>query len=410
MENQLTPRRRVLVLTPRFPYPVVGGDRLRIYEICRELARYHDLTLLSICETQEEMASLPPGDGVFKRIERVLLPRWRSVLNALAALPGSIPLQIAYYQSGAFRKRVQALLPEHDVCLAHLIRTGHYVRQAKIPTVLEMTDAISMNYQRVCELKKARGLKCWVYRFETERLLRYERSVLGAFDAVTLVSELDRDYLLAGRSDDNVVVCSNGVHLDALPFRDRRASEPVAAFIGNMTSIQNLDACFYFAEEVLPLVRERLQCRFRVVGRIKPGDVRRLTAIEGVEVLCNVPNVAEAVGNARVGVAPVRLGAGVQNKVLEYMALGLPVITSPVALEGLQAQPGVDLLVAGTPEEYASRLETLWGDELLRSELAASGLRYVQAHHSWSRRIQPLVDTVASLADARQGGIARGVA
>jgi glycosyltransferase involved in cell wall biosynthesis len=264
-----------------------------------------------------------------------------------------------------------------------------------------MTDAISMNYKRVRELRKVRGLKSWVYRFEADRLLRYERSVLEEFSAVTLVSALDRDFLLDGRSGDNILVCSNGVDLEALPFRDRRISEPVVAFIGNMTSIQNLDACFYFAEEILPLVRERLQCTFRVVGRIKPGDVRRLSAFEGVEVLCNVANVAAAVGNARVGVAPVRLGAGVQNKVLEYMALGLPVITSPVALEGLQAREGVDLLVAATPEEYVSQLESLWRDEGLRAALAASGFRYVKGHHSWARRLQPLVDTLAGLADAK---------
>lgn len=391
-------RCRVLVLTPRFPYPVVGGDRLRIYEICRELARHHDLTLLTLCESREEMTSIPPDDGVFSRIERVLLPKWRSVLNVLAALPGGMPLQIAYYQSGAFANRVQALLPEHDSCLAHLIRTGHYVRQAKIPTVLEMTDAISMNYMRIRESRNARGLKSLVYRFEAERLLHYERAVLADFAAVTLVSELDRDFLLDGGRGDNVVVCSNGVDLDSLPFRDRRTSEPVVAFIGNMTSIQNLDACFHFAEDILPLVRGRLQCRFRAVGRIKPGDARRLRAIEGVEVLGNVANVSDAVGNARVGVAPVRFGAGVQNKVLEYMALGLPVITSPVALEGLQARAGLDLLVAATPEEYASQLERLWNDEELRARLAALGLRYVKHAHAWVDRLHPLVDQVASLA------------
>lgn len=390
-------RRRILVLAPRFPYPVIGGDRLRIYEVCRELAKHHDLTLLSLCESQEEMSAVPPADGVFVRIERVLLPKWRSVLNALAALPRSTPLQIAYYQSSKFAARVRELSPQHDVCLAHLIRTGHYVRQAQIPTVLEMTDAISMNYQRVRELGKMRGFKSWVYRLEADRLLRYEQAVIEDFSIVTLVSELDRDFLVQGRSRENVIVCSNGVDLDALSFRERRTSEPVVAFIGNMTSIQNLDACFFFAEEVLPLVRERLHCQFRVVGRIKLGDARRLSAIEGVEVLSNVVNVAEAVGNARVGVAPVRLGAGVQNKVLEYMALGLPVITTPLALEGLQARAGIELLVAASPDEYASQLAKLWSNEALRMKLAIAGLHYVKKHHSWSHQLRPLVDMVAHL-------------
>uniref|UniRef100_UPI00258AB8C1 glycosyltransferase n=1 Tax=Diaphorobacter sp. TaxID=1934310 RepID=UPI00258AB8C1 len=322
------------------------------------------------------------------------------VLNVLAAVPGQTPLQIAYYQSAEFAERVGELLPEHDACIAHLIRTGHYVREASKPAILEMTDAISLNYKRVGELKKARGFRSWVYRFEAERLLRYERAALESFAAVTLVSELDRAFLLDGRRGDNVVVCSNGVDLEALPFRDRRISEPVIAFIGNMSSIQNLDACFYFAEEILPRVRERFRCTFRAVGRIKPGDARRLSAIEGVEVLGNVDKVADAVGNARVGVAPVRLGAGVQNKVLEYMALGLPVITSPVALEGLQARAGIDLMVATTPEEYVTQLEVLWHDEALRARLAASAYRYVRESHSWAGRLQPLVDLVAGLPTA----------
>lgn len=393
----MSPRKRILVLTPRFPYPVVGGDRLRIYEICRELSKHYELSLLSLCESEAEMCSPPPTDGVFGKIERVFLPRWRSVLNVLAAVPGQTPLQIAYYQSAAFAGRVRELLPEHDLCIAHLIRTGHYVRQAGTPVILEMTDAISLNYRRVRELEKVRGFKSWVYRFEAERLLRYERAALESFAAVTLVSELDRAFLLDGRGGGNVVVCSNGVDLDALPFRERRTSEPAIAFIGNMASIQNLDACFYFAEEILPRVRGRLRCTFRVVGRIGASDARRLRAMDGVEVFGNVESVPEAVGNARVGVAPVRLGAGVQNKVLEYMALGLPVITSPVALEGLQARAGSDLLVAATPEEYAVQLETLWHDEVLRTRLAASAYRYVRENHSWAGRLRPLVERVSAL-------------
>lgn len=393
----MSQRKRILVLTPRFPYPVIGGDRLRIYEICRELSKHYELSLLSLCESEAEMCSSPPTDGVFGKIERVFLPKWRSVLNVLAAVPGQTPLQIAYYQSAAFAGRVRELLPKHDLCIAHLIRTGHYVRQASTPVILEMTDAISLNYTRVRELEKVRGFKSWVYRFEAERLVRYERAAPESFAAVTLVSELDRAFLLDGRQGGNVEVCSNGVDLDALPFLERRISEPVVAFIGNMASIQNLDACFYFAEEVLPRVRESLRCTFRVIGRIGPGDARRLGALDGVEVLSNVANVAEAVGNARVGVAPVRLGAGVQNKVLEYMALGLPVITSPLALEGLQARAGTDLLVAATPEEYATQLETLWHDEGLRARLAARAYRYVRENHSWAGRLRPLVEWVSRL-------------
>lgn len=387
-------RRSILVITPRYPYPVIGGDRLRIFEICRELSRHHDLTLLSLCETYHEFNAKLPNDGIFSRIERVWLPRWRSVLNVMLAIPTNIPLQIAYYKSSEFSKRLKTLLPQHDLCLAHLIRAGDYLRDSSIPKVLEMTDAISLNYQRVSMLGLNRGLKSLVYRAEVKRLVKYERKAIKDYSAVILVSNIDRDFLLQGEELDNVLVCSNGVDLNLLPFRDRKDSSPVAVFIGNMTSIQNLDACLYFAEEILPLIRQKIDCRFRVVGRINPGDAKRLTKFEGVEVFGNVKSIADAVLDARVGVAPIRLGAGVQNKVLEYMALGLPVIASPIAFEGLQAQQGRDLLIAKSPEEYVQHLSVLWEDNIFRAALSQNGLSYVRSYHSWQKRLEPILTII----------------
>jgi len=352
---------------------------------------------LSLCESRDELDAPLPADGVFTRIERVLLPKWRSALNVLGAIPTSTPLQVAYYKSKAFREKIHEFLGEHDVCLAHLIRTGEYVRKASIPSVLEMTDAISMNYQRFNALDIKRGVKSWIYRAEAKRLAEYERNIIDDFSAVALVSDLDRDFLLKDCIGSNVIVCSNGVDLESLPFEARYDSKPVAAFIGNMTSIQNLDACFYFAEEVLPVVRKRIDCVFRAVGRVKPGDARRLAAIDGVEVVGNVSSVAYAVRDARVGVAPVRLGAGVQNKILEYMALGLPVVTSRVAFEGLQAEAGKDLLLAETPGDYAEQLSSLWENPERRANFAQSGLNYVSSHHSWRKRLQPMVEIFSEI-------------
>jgi glycosyltransferase involved in cell wall biosynthesis len=369
--------------------------------VCRELAKTHRLTLLSLCERRDELDMPVSRDGVFDRVERVLLPRWRSWLNVTAALPSRCPLQVAYYRSAEFERLLRAELPKHDLVLAHLIRTGDYVKRSRAPgrpTVLEMTDAISMNYRRVRELGKVQGLRSLVYWFETERLAAYERRAIDEFDVVALVSDLDRDFLLQGRKAEHVIVCSNGVDTQTLPFMDRATdSEPAVAFIGNMASLQNLDAVTYFAREVLPLVRARVDCTFRVVGRIGERDAAALRAVPGVDLRANVPDVAAAVGRARAAVAPVRLGAGIQNKVLESMALGLPVVTSSLALEGLAAKPGRDLLVADDPAGYAAQIERLWGDTALRATLATQGLRYVKRHHAWSARLLPMVEAVNHL-------------
>ncbi|CBL44194.1 Putative glycosyltransferase [gamma proteobacterium HdN1] len=389
-------KKRLLILTPRFPYPVVGGDRLRIYQVCKALSERFSLTLLSLCETDAEMTMPLPADGVFDRVERVFLSRSRSYLNTLLALGSTTPLQVAYYRSSDFAKAVDRLMPEHDGVLSHLIRCAEYVKESDKPRILEMTDAISLNYERVRQLKNAGGLKAQIYRLESRRLLAYERRIVDAFDLTVLVSETDKVHLV-GAQHDKVMVCSNGVALEHLPFRERHDSQPVIVYIGNMASVQNMDACLYFARDVMPLVTQRVRATFRVVGRISDGDAERLRAFPNVEVTGAVDGVAEAVEDARLGVCPVRLGAGVQNKVLEYMALGLPVVTSSIGLEGFEAQPERDLLVADTPKEYAEAISRIWDNDAMKEQLAINGHAYVNTHHCWLSRLAPMVDRIADV-------------
>lgn len=388
--------KRLLVLTPRFPYPVVGGDRLRIYQVCKALAERFSLTLLSLCENDAEMLMPLPADGVFDRVERVLLSRRRSYLNTLMALGASTPLQVAYYRSEDFAKAVDRLMPKHDGVISHLIRCAEYVKCSDKPRILEMTDAISLNYERVRQLKNAGGFKAQIYRLESRRLLAYERRIVDAFDLSVLVSEIDKVHLV-GAWHDKVMVCSNGVEFEHLPFRDRRVSKPVIVYIGNMASIQNMDACLFFARDVMPLVAKRARATFRVVGRISDTDAARLRAFPNVEVTGQVEDIAAAVEDARLGVCPVRLAAGVQNKVLEYMALGLPVVTSSIGLEGLAARADQDLIVADSVEEFAVAIDRIWNNDELKAQLAVNGYAYVKGHHHWSTRLSPMVDRIAEL-------------
>ncbi|MGN7983611.1 glycosyltransferase [Burkholderia sp. 22313] len=389
--------KKLLVLTPRFPYPVIGGDKLRIYHLCRVLARHYSLTLLSLCETEEELHAELPDDGVFDRVERVYLPRWRSYVNTLLALPTRTPLQVAYYRSGAFAAAVSRLLPSHDGALVHLVRCAEYVRGADKPRVLEMTDAISLNYSRVKQLRNARGLKSRVFGIEAKRLLDYERAVVRDFDLSVLVSKTDRDYLFPDSPARDVMVCSNGVDLSALPFTVRSMASRILIFIGDMRTVQNQDMCHFFAEAVLPLLRNRADYRFRIVGSIAPALAERFRAYDGVEVTGRVVSVAEAASDGAIGVCPMRIGAGVQNKILEYMALGLPVVTTSLGHEGLGAKSGEDLLIADTPEEFVGRIEQLVADDTSAVEMARRARTFVEGEHGWERMVAPLVEKVGVL-------------
>lgn len=392
-------RKKILVLTPRFPYPVIGGDRLRIYNVCKELAKDFSLTLLSMCESKEELVMPIPDDGVFDRVERVFLPKWRSLLNVVLALPTATPLQIAYYRCAEFRTKLDELLPYYDACLPHLIRTGDYLLESRIPRILEMTDAISLNYQRVKRLGSGRRLKSYVYALEANRLFKYEVEILKKFDLAVLVSETDRDFLAAGSTFEelaNVMVCSNGVDIDLMPYAPR-FGEPNVVFIGNMTTVQNLDACQFFIDDVLPLLREKHPFVFKIIGRIGEKDAAHFKKYEGVQVLGAVDSIAAAAAGGTVGVCPMRLGAGVQNKVLEYMALGLPVVSSSIGLEGFSAVPGRDLLIADKPDDYVAAILRIFEGGARFQDMTDAARKYVEEHHSWNGRLSPLRQRVATL-------------
>lgn len=390
--------KKILVITPRFPYPVIGGDRLRIYEVCKELAKHYELTLVSLCDNQLEMSYSVPKNEIFKNVHRVYLPKWKSYLNCLLSLPTSQPLQVAYYQSREFRSLIKMLSKSHDMILPHLIRTAEYAKNLDVKKILEMTDAISMNYTRVSQIKNNSGLKGLIYRIEKDRLNKYEKSIAAYFDCNVFVSQIDRDFLYFDIPEviDKTLVCSNGVDLSKLPYRFIPGGNKLV-FIGNMYSAQNFDAAYWFAKNVLPIIRQHGDYEFHVIGKI-PADCRKkLTQITGVVVTGAVDSVVEHAKGALAGICSVRLAAGVQNKILEYMALGIPTITSSTGLEGLFAKEGECILVADSPDCYVKHILELKNDMRLAEVIAQNALRYVKEHHSWDVKLKPLVEKVQQL-------------
>lgn len=390
--------KKILVITPRYPYPVIGGDRLRIYEVCKELAKSYELTLVSLCESQSEFTHEVPNDGVFSSVHRCYLPRWKSYLNCLLSMPTSKPLQVAYYESRKFKLLVNELSKQHDMAFSHLIRTAEYVKNLDIKKVLEMTDAISMNYTRISQVKNDSGIKGIIYRIEKDRLHQYEKNISNYFDCNVFVSPVDRDFLYSDNTSLSAksLVCSNGVDLSKLPYRFVSGGNKLI-FIGNMYSAQNFDAAFWFAKNVMPLLRQYDDYEFHVIGKIPADSHKKLMKIDGVVVTGAVESVVEHAHGALAGICSVRLAAGVQNKILEYMALGVPTITSPTGLEGLFANEGKSILVAESPDGYVKHILELKKNSLFAESLAHNGYRYVNEQHSWSGKLKPLVDKIKEL-------------
>jgi glycosyltransferase involved in cell wall biosynthesis len=390
---------RILVLTSRWPWPAHSGDRVRILEICRALSQRHEVTLLSCTESGRR--ERPDEERMFAAVHSVVIPRWRSFLNCLLALPTRKPLQLAYYQSREYAELCEQLIGKADLVVAHLIRTAQYVPSgAKCGRVLEMTDAMSLSLERAASTPTRFGkLLQFVYGIELERVRRYEKACLAVFDSTSLVSEVDRQYLADASPPDAGKLL---VATLAVPQRNEvrvRVTAREILFVGKVGTLPNLDACDFFITECLPKIRARRpDVIFRIVGPVEPEVANRLVeGRSGVVVTGAVTDLKPYIETAFCGVAPMRKGAGIQTKILDYMSYGLPCVTTPVGYEGLQARVGEEVLVAKDADAIAASVLRLLEQPDLARCIGSAGREYLGRLHSWNVSLAPLIDAVDRL-------------
>lgn len=389
--------KKILVLTPRFPYPVIGGDRLRIYKICEELSKKYSLTLLSLCDSIEEM-SYQPSDKVFSEIHRIYHPKRQAFINVMKALPTSVPLQVAYYKSDEYNKKLKEIVGDFDATLSHLIRVGDYVKDLDGIHILEMTDAISMNYERVKKNASLLSFKSILYSIEFSRLNKYEKKIFKNFSLTSIISPIDLNYLSPSQKD-NVIVCGNGVDINKYEFLNRRIvqNNPInLVFIGNLYSLQNYDGIMWFIKNIFSKLNCKGEYRLHVLGKIRPKDKKRLEKFKNVIVSGAVDDIQVAAYSGHVGICPIRLGAGVQNKVLEYMALGMPVITSRIGYEGINAVLNEEIFVADNLDEYKIALNKIKDENVYRT-VAEKARYFVEYKFKWSFQLSKLIAKIEEL-------------
>ncbi len=389
-------RVRLLALTPRLPYPPLGGDKLRALELLTRLSARHEVQLVSFVESEaewehaRELARRHPGISV----ETVVLTPWQSRLLALRGVASSLPLQVHYYRSARMRALVERKLAEtrYDGVYVHLLRMAQYVERARGQCrVLDMTDAVSMLYERARRMRRD-----WLRPFnalEVGRLRRYELRLVREFERTTLVSEVDRDWLVAnGAPAERLALVYLGVDRGYFAPRASGYEPRRVVFVGNLRSFPNSDAAQFLVREIFPLIRAQEQdARVDIVGVNPPRALRALSGSAGVTVTGAVDDVRPYVERAAVSLCPVRAAGGVQFKILEALALGVPVVTSPEGFEGLGARGEEDgVCVARGAAEFARLSLALMCDGARRRELGARGARFIAERYDWERQVDRL--------------------
>jgi len=377
---------RIAYLTARYPFPPIGGDRMRVYYTLRHLLREHEVTLYTFSSRVQESPGRTPD---FKNLQEKVFPMKKAsyAWNAVRGFFSDLPLQVELYNCRSLRQTLDADIRRgaFDLLFVHLIRMAEYARPYRqIPRILDMADSIFLHYARMDKVRwNRRSLGAWLDR---ERVSRYEAEAPKWFDNVLLHTQEDIEWVRKQSGATNLTLSPMGVDLDEFAFRDTTYVPYRIIYCGKLDYLPNTDAAVYFAKCIFPHVRRQVpDAQFIMAGFNPPRCLRALAQTAGIEVQANLPDVRPAVSSAAVSVAPIRFGAGIQNKILQSLALGVPVVASPLAA-GPFAQNGTSpVLVAATPEEFAGLVVRVLQDPGYRMHLARKGRELIETTYGWDR-------------------------
>ena len=392
---------RVLFLAHRLPFPPNKGDKIRSYNELHYLAQRHEVHVATLVDDASDLKHVPALQAqvrslVFERIDS----RLRKVFAARSLL-GSRPVTLSYFYSPELQRRIDALIDQHDfdccICFSspmaeYLFRSRH--AQGKLRNVARLMDFIDIDSLKWAQYaERSPPWKAWIYRHEAVSLARYERRIAEQFDRLFVVSEQERA-LFPGGAPPNLHAMSNGVDLDFFsPTQGKRGSlgKRALVFTGVMNYWPNIEGVQWFVEQVLPQVQAALaDTTFHIVGSKPSPEVRRLAERPGVFVTGFVEDVRDYLVSAAVCVVPLRIARGIQNKVLEAMAMGRPIVSTPQAFEGVHAERGRDVAVAADASAFAAAVVALLQDPDSAERLGANARACVERHYSWSENLQLL--------------------
>ena len=376
---------KILFLANRVPYPPYRGDKLKIFNLARRLNGRHELHLLTFAQNEEDMGYKEELEKIFTHVHFVYLPKWKSAVNCLAGIWDRRPLQVLYFQSKELQLQLDKLLEKHNYAAVHVqhLRMSPYLAARKdVRRILDLPDAFSLYWERRKMVK--RGLLTTLFEnMEQRRVLKYE-GILKEYDLSLVCSAEDLDYLEKTHHSGNLRLLPNGVDLETFASRGHDyAHNKTILFTGNMDYAPNVDAVIYFTETILPLVKAKLpEVTFIIAGQ---RPVPRVAALAGEHIIVTgfVKDLAATYNSASVVVAPLRFGAGTQNKVLEAMAMGVPVVCSNIGFGGLGITSGEGAVMQTEPTEFANSVIQLLESEEMRRRVGQEGIRVVKTKFDW---------------------------
>ncbi len=387
--------KKLLFLSSRLPYPPIGGDRLKNFWLLKILSKYFKVHLVSIAEEEIDKNFYKWADEIGITYKVFPKKKYEFILSASKSIFNKHPIQVNYYYFDDVQKYIDYIYKDYDLIFATLIRTAKYVMNLEKPKILEMTDSISLNYKRSAEKTKSFKWKL-IYTIETERLINFEKECIKNFDKTLLVNKEEAEFL---HYNDKVIWLPNGVDEKFFNYEKYNIKyNNYVCFFGKMNYQPNIDAVIWFTENVLPLINNNKNLKFCIVGAYPTKEIKSLMKkYENVVVTDILPDPYEILKSSLCIVAPMQTGGGIQNKILECMALGTINIVSSLAAKPIGGVHGEHFLVMDEPKEIAQTINDIYINPQKYEHIKVKGREFIKNNFTWTiyeNKVMELIEEV----------------
>lgn len=374
-------KKKLVVCLSRFPYPLDKGDKLRAFHQIKQLAISFEVYLICTTDTAVNSTQINVLKEFCKEVFVFKLSPWKIGCNLFLTIFSTKPFQVAYFYQFSIHRKIKTLLSEiqPDFIYSQLIRTSEYVKNYHACSkTLDYMDAFSKGIERRMSSKK--GIVCWVFKQEFQRLLNYERQIFEYFEHHTIISEQDRSFIAHPRQKEIIIIPNGVAHFTPEKYKSIKNIDLL--FTGNMGYPPNVEAALFIHQKVLPNLSDTTTC---LIAGVNPPISLKKLASETFRVSGWVEDMGECYAKSKIFIAPMFIGTGLQNKLLEAMAMGIPCITTTLVNKALQATPNEEILIANSPAEFASQITNLQEDKILYNRIADQGKNYVRTNFSWEK-------------------------
>ncbi len=390
---KLASRQKILVVLSRIPYPLDKGDKLRAYHQIKGLSEFHDIYLFALSDGKIHPEAMSKLNLFCKEICVVQLNKLNILINLLLGLFGSKPFQVYYFYHQKAHKKFKQFFNKvkPDKIFCQLIRTAEYAKNINtITKTIDYQDAFAKGVER--RIKNSPLYLKPLLKMEFQRLRRYEHIIFHYFEHHTIISEQDRNYII-NEENDKIQIVPNGVDLDYFTPQNHTKDFDLL-FTGNMSYPPNIDCVLYIVKKVMPIILEkRPQTRILISGTSPTSEILEL---ENKNIIIGgwVKDIRQSYARSKIFIAPMQIGTGLQNKLLEAMAMKIPCITSPLANVALGALDGEEILVGRNEQSIAEHVLNILQSPESGIELAQKGREFVEKNYSWKKHNQKLVQII----------------